>query len=254
MKKRIVGLLLCIAMAVSLLPIAAFAAATNIDVSKVNYYDGSGDVESMTFKFGWNTASATSRLTVMTERLRSAGEAGTNKTYGDFTDLGYYGRSFKSWNSVLANSADFGMLYYSGEQKIKMYETNIFTIDFDEGEIPLDVNATYYLYLWTCYGGYYYPDNLFAVLRVNNGKFQYAPAISTNMYGDFTTLQEAPTTPSTPTTPPAKTIDFIYVSDSDYFAEPVAWAVAGGITNGTSSVPGKETFSPPVRPAPAPIS
>ena len=128
MKKRLLSLLLCICVCVSMLSVAAFAGATNIEVTEASYYEDSGSVEGLTFRFGWDTASATSRLTVMTERLRSAGEPGTDKNYGDFTDWGYYGTSFKNWDAVLENSSDFGMLYYSGEQKIEMYEKNTFSI------------------------------------------------------------------------------------------------------------------------------
>lgn len=256
MKTRFLSLLLCLCICASLLTVGAFAAATNINVTDAGYYD-SGAVKSLTIQFGWDSASANSRLTVMTERLRSAGESGTNKTYGDFTDFGYYGRSFKSWNAVLNKSSDFGILFYTGEQKMKMGSTNIASINFQDGNIPLNVDKTYYLYLWTYYGGYYYPDNLFMVLQVKDGKFQYAPATGRNSYGDFTTLRETASAPSggntsgstsgntSGTKPPAdKTINFIDVKPGDYFAEPVAWAVACEITNGTSLVPGSETFSP----------
>ena len=96
MKKKLLSLLLCLSMVLPMLGVTASAAAINIKVSEVNYYEDSGDVESLTTSFGWNTAAATSRLTVMTKRLRSAGESGTNAKYGDFTDYGYYGRSFKT--------------------------------------------------------------------------------------------------------------------------------------------------------------
>ena len=228
MKKKCLSLFLCLCLFASLLSVSAFAAATNISVESATYYD-SGDVESMTIDFGWNTASASSRLTVMTKKLRSAGEAGTNSTYGDFTDLGYYGKSFSSWNQVLEKSSAFGMLYYTEEQSIHSSKTNTITLNFDEGDIPLNVNKTYYLYLWTYYNGHYYPDNLFAVLRVKDGSLQYAVATGRNSYGSFSTLWEAVTIP-----------DFVDVSDSAYYAAPVDWAVANGITNGTTAT----TFSP----------
>jgi len=210
MKKRFLGLLLCLCMVVPMMPVTASAAATKIDVSEASYYDDSGDLEGLEIDFGWDTASASSRLTVMTKKLRSAGEAGTNKSYGDFTDFGYYGRSFKNWNAVLDNSSKFGILYYTDEHKISMSKTNTLTVEFDEGDIPLDVNKTYYLYLWTYYAGHYYPDNLFMVLKVKDGKLQYAPATGRNSYGSFTTLWEqekAPAvTPSKPVTTPNKPV------------------------------------------------
>ena len=254
MKKRILAIVLCICMFIPMLTFSASAAATNIDITDVGFHKN-GDVSDLTIEFGWSTASASSRLTVMTERLRSAGEAGTNKSYGDFTDFGYYGKEFKSWNAVLSESDEFGIIFYSDEQKISMGSKNEFEIYFDKGDLSLDDDGTYYLYLWTYYGGYYYPDNLFAVLRVKNGEFQYAPAISTNKAGTFVTLAEAGDKSSSgrelerdddkeETVTANKPISFIDVKSSDYFAVPVAWAVDCGVTNGTGSIPGRETFSP----------
>ncbi len=122
--KRILSLLLCLCMFATMTSITAFAAATKISVTSADYHSN-GDVKMLNIDFGWDTASAKSRLTVMTNCLRSAGEEGTNKNYGDFTDYGYY-------------------------------------------------------------GGYYYPDNLFMVIKVNGGQIQYAPATGRNSYGNFT--------------------------------------------------------------------
>ena len=243
MKKRLLSLLLCLCICVPMLASPALAAANKISVADARYYENSGDVKSLTINFGWDTASASSRLTVMTERLRSAGESGTNKSYGDFTDYGYYGKSFTNWNAVLSNSSKFGILYYTDEQKITSGKTNTFSVGFDQGDIPLDVDGTYYLYLWTSYGGYYYPDNLFMVLQVKSGTLQYAPATGRNSYGSFSVLKEtssAPSSGSSTTAPANKPVNFTDVQSSDYFATPVSWAVSNGITNGTSAT----TFSP----------
>ena len=118
MKKRILSLLLVLCMAATLFPVTAFAAATNPTVTSAAYYSN-GDVKSLNINFGWDTASAKSRLTVMSKRLRSEGEAGTDKYYGDFTDLGYYGRAFSSWDEVLENSGNFGMLLYTDDHNIE---------------------------------------------------------------------------------------------------------------------------------------
>ena len=206
MKKRLLSFLLCFSMCTALVPTSAFAAAKDITVSEASYYDKSGDLEGLTIDFDWDTATASSRLAVMTKKLRSAGESGTDIAYGDFTDYGYYGTSFKSWNDVLNNRAKFGLIYYTDEHRIVMDKTNTLTVNFDEGDIPLDINGTYYLYLWTYYGGHYYPDNLFMVIQVKNGKLQYAPATARNKYGKFTTLWEEEKTPaaSKPNAAPSK--------------------------------------------------
>ena len=187
--KRILGIILTICMLLSILPTNVFAAATDILVTSAAYHNN-GDVKSIDINFGWDTASATSKLTVMSERLRSAGEVGTNEDYGDFTDLGYYGKAFNSWDAVIAQADKFGMLYYTDEQNIKAGKSNSITLLFDKGDVPINVDKTYYVYLWTYWGGHYYPDNLFMVLQVKNGKIQYASAKGRNDYGSFTVLKE----------------------------------------------------------------
>ncbi len=236
MKKRILSFVLCICLMVSLLTVMTSAAAKSISVESATYYDNN-DVKSVTVSFGWDTASATSRLAVMTNRLRSAGESGTNKSYGDFTDLGYYGTKFSSWEKVLAQNTLFGIISYSDEQNMKYGKTNTLTLELDKGDIPLNNDGTYYIYLWTYYGGKYYPDNLFMVFQVKNGVLRYAPATGRNSYGDFSILKNAASEATTPSVPK---VDFSDVKDGDYFATPVNWAVDKGITVGTSNT----TFSP----------
>ncbi len=166
----------------------------------------------------------------MTNRLRSEGEAGTDKYYGNFTDLGYYCRAFSSWDEVVAQSGKLGMLLATDEQKMEYGKTNSLTLYFEEGDIPINADKTYYLYLWIYYGGHYYPDNLFMVFQVKNGEFKFAPAKGRNDYGSFTLLRGGVAT----------TLEFKDVKKTDYFFEPVNWAVGKGITNGTSST----AFSP----------
>lgn len=55
-----------------------------VTVQSADYYD-SGAVKSGNVAFGWNTASATSRIAVITKRMSSAGESGPDRNYGDFT-------------------------------------------------------------------------------------------------------------------------------------------------------------------------
>lgn len=226
--KRYLSLLLCLCLFATLVSATAFAGAVDISVSSADYYD-SGSIKSLNINFGWDTATASSRMTIMTERLRSAGEEGTDKYYGDFTDLGYYGRKFSSWDEVIAQSDKFGMILYTDEHKIETGE-NIFSLYLEDGDIPLNVDETYYLYLWTNWGGQHYPDNLFMVLQVKNGVIQYASPKGRNDYGSFTKLKGAVAT----------TPEFHDVKRDDYFFEPVNWAVDKGITSGTSNT----TFSP----------
>lgn len=229
MAKRLLSALLCVCVFATLLSGIAFGAATNIKVTSAGYFSN-GDVKTLSIDFGWDTASAASRLTIMTTRLRSEGEEGTDKYYGDFTDLGYYGRAFSSWDEVTAQAGKFGMLLATDEHKMDYGKTNSLTLYFEEGDIPMNVDRTYYVYLWTYYGGHYYPDNLFMVLQVKNGEFKFAPAKGRNDYGSFTLLKGGVAT----------TPEFKDVKKSDYFFEPVNWAVQKAITNGTSNT----AFSP----------
>ena len=95
MKKRILSILLCLCMAAALMPTTALALTQpdNIGVSNATYYSN-GALKEITADLDWHTAYARSRLVLMTERLRSAGESGTNSSWGDFTDLGFYGSKF----------------------------------------------------------------------------------------------------------------------------------------------------------------
>jgi len=187
--KRFLSGILCLCMLFSLLSTNVFAAATDISVTSADYHDN-GDVKSINISFGWSSSSASGRLTVMTQRLRSAGEPGTNKNYGDFTDLGYYGKAFTSWDAVIAEEDAFGILYYTDEENMKQLKTNSISLNFDKGDIPINVDKTYYVYLWTYWSGQYYPDNLFMVLQMKDGQLQYAPAKGRNDYGSFTVLEE----------------------------------------------------------------
>jgi len=228
MLKKILSLVLCICMFTALASVTASAAAMDISVKSAAYYDN-GDVKSLNIDFGWDSADASSRLTVMTERLRSAGEEGTDGRYGDFTDLGYYGKKFKSWDEVIAQSGQFGMVLYTDEHKMSLGE-NTLSLYLEQGDIPINIDKTYYIYLWTSWGGYCYPDNLFMVIQVKNGQLTYASATGRNEYGSFTALKGSV----------ASTPAFQDVKKADYFFEPVSWAVDKGITSGTSNT----TFSP----------
>lgn len=194
MRKRILGTLLCLCMIMALMPMRAKAAltATNITVTDATYYE-SGAVKSVTTKFGWNQDNGPKgRLVLMTERLRSAGEEGTTTNYGDFSNSGYYANSFKTFDEVLAyDTAEgtFGIVNYTEEAAVNYgSDTNTWNFSFENTDITLSKNQTYYVYFWTNYGEQYYPDNLFLVFQVENGALRYAVATDAtdrNTYGSF---------------------------------------------------------------------
>ena len=170
MRKRILGALLCLCMIIVLMPVRVMAAAENIEVTGATYYD-SGALKSIDTKFDWHTANATSRLVLMTEKLDN--DALTN--LGDVYDKG-----FETFNDVVIydqSNNSFGILAASEEHQVTSPDEEI-EISFEENVIPLDENKLYYVYLWTCWSQwgtpYYYPDNLFCVIRVQDGAVMYS--------------------------------------------------------------------------------
>ena len=197
MKKRILGALLCLCLMMTLMPMNVKAAAENIEIAGATYYDN-GALKSITTNFKWNSANATSRLVLMTNRLRSAGEENTSISYGDFTNFGFYGEKFSNFDDVVTYDNDyetFGIVAYTAEQTVKRYDNNYnsanntMEFSFKETDIPLNINKTYYVYLWTSWSQSgtnpkYYPDNLFCVIRVQDGAVEYTEATGRNSYDE----------------------------------------------------------------------
>lgn len=186
--KKIITICLALILAMNIFPAFSLnvdAAANSITIPDATYYD-SGAIKSLTTQFNWDTGSATVRLALMTNRLRSAGEEGTSSSYGDFTDFGYYRNDFINFQAVLQHDVanqTFGILSYSEETTPTTNSTNNqLVFNLAENAIPLDTDAIYYVYLWTQYGGNCYPDNLFLVINVQDGVVQYTPATGRNEY------------------------------------------------------------------------
>ncbi len=146
------------------------AAAQDIAVSNAEYYD-SGAVKSLKATFRWNTASAPTRLVLMTKSIDE----------GELTNTGkYYDECFEAWNDVInydnENSKEFGIISYTAEKEMSS-GLNDFTFNFDANNIPLNKNATYYVYQWTLWSQwgipYYYPDALITTIQVEDGTVKY---------------------------------------------------------------------------------
>lgn len=188
MKKRILSILCVLCLIVCLLPTTAFAswtAPSNISVTNATYHS-SGALASIEAQFNWHTATATSRLVLMTKMLNTT--TSSEPVYGDFTNMGTYGSSFSSFDAVKsydnANNT-FGIVSSSDEASVRMSQTNTLKIKFAENEIPLTRDALYYVYLWTYYSSHYYPDNLICAIQVKDGTVQYAGATGRNSYDAF---------------------------------------------------------------------
>ena len=155
MKKKILSIALALCLILTMMPMATGVAWADVTVSISNAtYYGSGALQKIEGSFTRNTASAKSQLVLMSKRLRSAGEAETDSWYGDFTDLGYYGSKFTSFENVLdydrgqngGTAGIFGIIKSTNEIN-EVYGTNSFSFDFSESDIPLSTNALYYVYL-----------------------------------------------------------------------------------------------------------
>ena len=207
MKKFIAVLTVCL-LFMGVLAVPALANAANISVGGAQYYE-SGALKSLTTSFDWTTGSCTSRLVLMTQRLRNAGEPDTYSSYGDFTNFGYYGSMFDNYDEVLAYDNTyhtFGIISASNETDLEWgSDNNNLKFEFDETDIPLSVDKTYYVYLWTHYSGMYYPDNLIYVINVKDGVVSYSPADGQNSYDEDGFQQvggdPAPIVPDDPTPP-----------------------------------------------------
>ena len=49
-------------------------------------------------------------------------------------------------------------------------------LSIPDGVIDMNINHTYYIYLWVQYSGNFYPDNLICAIDVNNNTLKYSPA------------------------------------------------------------------------------
>ena len=198
MNKKGLKLALSMALIISMLMVScapALAAASNITVYDAKYY-GSKALKSVTCEFDWHTGSVDrQRLVLMTQRLRESYEDGAGY-YGDLTNFGTYGSDFDDFDEVLSHDAaegTFGIVSYSEEEGVKMGSTkNRRVFEFDDTDIPLDVDKTYYVYLWTYYSGHYYPDNFFCAIKVEDGKVSYSDSSSSDDDGFQTVEGEDP--------------------------------------------------------------
>lgn len=56
------------------------------------------------------------------------------------------------------------------------YVNNTITFELKDTDIPLHTDSNYYIYIWTQYRGYYYPDHIVCAISVKDGQVKYALA------------------------------------------------------------------------------
>ena len=177
---RALALLLCL----SLMAVPVKVSAYDYDYLKMptlEYHDN-GDLKNVTFDgdlIRYNSAGG--HIVIMTNRLRSVVE-GTE--FGDFTDYGFYGRNFKDFAAVEENERLNNTFGIVASTELLLPKQSSISISLQERVISKSNPGIYYMYLWTQYEGYCYPDQLLARIKVTDTDITVDPATSRNSCND----------------------------------------------------------------------
>ena len=177
---RALALLLCL----SLMAVPVKVSAYDYDYVKMptlEYHDN-GDLKNVTFDgdlIRYNSAGG--HIVIMTNRLRSVVE-GTE--FGDFTDYGFYGRNFKDFAAVEENERLNNTFGIVASTELLLPKQSSISISLQERVISKSNPGIYYMYLWTQYEGYCYPDQLLARIKVTDTDITVDPATSRNSCND----------------------------------------------------------------------
>ena len=176
---RVLALLLCLSLMTVPVKVSAY---DYVESPTLEYYDNE-DLKNVTFKDGslirYNSQGG--HIVIMTNRLRSVVK-GTE--HGDFTDYGFYGKKFKDFAAVNENdrlNSTFGIVAHT--DLLPTGQSSI-SISLPERVIYKSNPGIYYIYLWTQYKGYCYPDQLLARIKVTDTNITVDPATSINACND----------------------------------------------------------------------
>ena len=177
---RVLALLLCLSLMTVPVKVSAYY-DDYVEMPTLEYHNN-GDLKNVTFQGSLIRRNSNGGyIVIMTNRLRSAVE-GTG--YGDFTDYGFYRGKFRDFAAVEKydkNNSTFGIvactdLLPTGQSSI--------SISLQERVISQSNPGVYYMYLWTQYNGYCYPDQLLARITVTETDITVDPATSINACND----------------------------------------------------------------------
>ena len=172
---RVLALLLCLSLMT--VPVKVSAYYYGVKMSTLEYHNN-GDLKKVTFNGSLiRRNSDGGHIVIMTNRLRSVVE-GTG--YGDFTDYGFYGGKFWDFAAVKKDDEEnstFGIVAYTELLHPEQYSISI---SLQKGVISKSKPRVYYMYLWTQYNGYCYPDQLLARITVTETDIIVDPATSLN--------------------------------------------------------------------------
>ncbi len=176
---RVLALLLCLSLMTVPVKVSAY---DYVESPTLEYYDNE-DLKNVTFKDGslirYNSQGG--HIVIMTNRLRSVVK-GTE--HGDFTDYGFYGKKFKNFAAVNENdrlNSTFGIVAHTD---LLPTDQSSISISLPERVIYKSNPGIYYIYLWTQYKGYCYPDQLLARIKVTDTNITVDPATSINACND----------------------------------------------------------------------
>ena len=181
---RVLALLLCLSLMTVPVKVSAYY-DDYVEMPTLEYYnngDNNGDLKKVTFDgdlIRYNSRGG--HIVIMTNRLRSVVE-GT--AHGDFTDYGFYGRAFENFTAVKKNEElhkTFGIVAYT---ELLHPNKRSISISLPERVISKSNPGVYYMYLWTQYEGYCYPDQLLARIKVTDTDITVDPATSRNSCND----------------------------------------------------------------------
>ena len=178
---RVLALLLCLSLMTVPVKVSALAPFEYVEMSEPKYYDN-GDLENVTFDGDLIRGNSRGgHIVIMTNRLRSVVQGSENlKEYGDFTDYGFYGRYFDDFTAVEENerlNKTFGIV---ASTELLPADQSSISISLPERVISKSNPGIYYMYLWTQYNGYCYPDQLLARITVKGTGITVDPATSVN--------------------------------------------------------------------------
>ena len=176
---RVLALLLCLSLMT--VPVKVSAEYYNVEMTTLEYHDN-GDLKNVTFQGSLiRHNSEGGYIVIMTKRLRSAVEG---IGYGDFTDLGFYGGKFRDFAAVEEDdnkNSTFGIVAYT---ELLCPDQYSISISLKEEVISKSKPGVYYMYLWTEYEGFCYPDQLLARITVKDTGITVDPATSINACND----------------------------------------------------------------------
>ena len=207
MKKRILSLVLALVMLASMTTVAFAEIIRKASADQATYY-ASGALKSLRVNFKWVAGDVGGSgngngvcMVLMTKELAP----------GDYTDIGSLFRKYEKFEDAKAD-ASLGIIRGAELSEVSQNKDYHWTFEFEENDIKLNEDKTYYINIWTKLHGDFFPDALGAVIRVKDGKVQFADNDGSQIEDeDFedvpTTDPNAPqqpeqTTPDTPTITP----------------------------------------------------